>query len=104
LAQKSVPIGDTFGVEAVKMGIKEFRERISEVTAAGEAVVITNHGKPVASYAPFKPKTPDAVRRAAEEIRLWQESQRAQGVDLDAILADLGMDPWGEPLSNVSNC
>jgi antitoxin (DNA-binding transcriptional repressor) of toxin-antitoxin stability system len=85
------------------MGIKEFREKISEVTASGEAIVVTHHGKPVASYAPFKPKDPDSVRRAAEEVRLWQESQRAQGVDLDAILADLGMNPWGEPLDDVSD-
>ena len=87
----------------MRMGIKEFREKISEVTASGEAVVVTNHGRPVASYAPFKPKDPEAVRRAAEEIRLWQEKVRAEGVDLDAILADLGMNPWGEPLDDVSD-
>lgn len=87
----------------MKMGIKEFREKISEVTALGEAVVITNHGRPVASYAPFKPKNPDAVRQAAQEVQLWQEKVRADGVDLDAILADLGMNPWGEPLDDVSD-
>lgn len=81
----------------MKMGIKEFRERISEVTAAGEQVVVTHHGKPVGSYAAFRRKDPEAIRKASAEIRLWQEEMKAKGVDLDAVLAGLGMDAWGEP-------
>ncbi len=87
----------------MRMGIKEFRERISEVTASGEAVLVTHHGKPVASYAPFRPKDPEQVRQAADEIRQWQEEMRADGVDLDSVLAGLGMNPWGEPLDDVSD-
>lgn len=83
----------------MKMGVKEFKERISEVTASGAPVVITNHGRPVGSYAPFKPKDPEKVRKAAEEILRWQNEMRSKGVDLDAVLAGLGMDPWGEPLN-----
>lgn len=80
------------------MGIKEFRERISEVTAAGEPVVITNHGKPVGSYAPFKRKDPKKVKEAAEKVARWQEEMKAKGIDLDAAMADMGLDPWGVPL------
>jgi antitoxin (DNA-binding transcriptional repressor) of toxin-antitoxin stability system len=82
----------------VKMGIKEFREKISEVTALGEPVVITNHGKPVGSFAPFKRKDPKKIKKAAEEILRWQDEMRAKGIDLDAVLAGLGLDPWGAPL------
>jgi antitoxin (DNA-binding transcriptional repressor) of toxin-antitoxin stability system len=87
----------------MKMGIKEFRERIKEVTEGGEAIVITNHGKPVASFAPLKRKDPENVRRAAEDIERWQEEMKAKGIDLEAVLAGLGLDHWGTPL-NVSDC
>lgn len=82
----------------MRMGIKEFREKISEVTAAGEPVVITNHGRPVGSFAPFKRKDPKKIKEAADEIRKWQDEMRAKGIDLDAVMADLGLDPWGVPL------
>jgi antitoxin (DNA-binding transcriptional repressor) of toxin-antitoxin stability system len=82
----------------VKMGIKEFRERISEVTASGEPVVITNHGKPVGSFAPFKRKDPKKIQETAEEIMKWQDEMRAKGIDLEAVLSGLGLDPWGVPL------
>jgi antitoxin (DNA-binding transcriptional repressor) of toxin-antitoxin stability system len=83
----------------MKLGIKEFRERISEVTASGEPVVVTNHGKPVASFAPFKRKDPEMVRKAAEEIRRWQTEMKAKGINPEAVLAGLGLDAWGEPVS-----
>lgn len=40
----------------MRLGMKEFRERIAEVTASSEPIVITHHGQPVASYPPFKRK------------------------------------------------
>lgn len=83
---------------AVKMGIKEFRERLSEVTATGGHVVNTNHEKSVASFAPFSRKNPEAVGKAADEIARWQAEMNAEGVGLEEVLADLGLDPWGTPL------
>jgi antitoxin (DNA-binding transcriptional repressor) of toxin-antitoxin stability system len=82
----------------MKMGIKEFREKISEITALGQPVVVTHHGKPVGSYAPFKRKDPEAVRKTAEEISRWQTEMRAKGIDTEDWLAELGLDPWGVPL------
>ena len=87
----------------MKLGIKEFRERIAEVTASGEPVVITHHGKPVASYAPFKRKDPEAVRKTAADIGQWQTEMKAKGINLESILAGLGLDSWGEPV-DVSDC
>lgn len=82
----------------MKMGIKEFRERIREVAEGDEPVVITNHGKPVGSFAPLRRKDPVAVRRAASEIAAWQDDMKARGIDLEKVLAGLGLDPWGEPI------
>lgn len=82
----------------MKMGIKEFRERISEVTEIGDPVLVTHHGQPVASYKPFRRKDPEQVRLAAAAIRQWQDEMRADGIDLEAILADLGMDAMGNSL------
>lgn len=36
----------------MKMGIKEFRERISEVSLGAEVIIVTHHGKRVGRYIP----------------------------------------------------
>jgi antitoxin (DNA-binding transcriptional repressor) of toxin-antitoxin stability system len=82
----------------MKLGIKEFRERVSELTNSGDPVVVTNHGKPVASFAPFRRKDPEAIRKAADEIANWQAEIRAKGIDPEKILAGLGLDAWGAPI------
>jgi antitoxin (DNA-binding transcriptional repressor) of toxin-antitoxin stability system len=84
----------------MKMGIKEFRERLSEVVQSGQGVVVTNHGKVVGIFTPLRPKDPERVRAAAASIRRWQEEMKAKGVDLEGVLADMGLDPWGVPLDD----
>ena len=82
------------------MGIKEFRERFSEIVRKGEPVLVTNHGKVVGTFAPLRPKDPERVRQAAESIRHWQEEMKAKGVDLEAALAAEGIAPDGTPLDD----
>ncbi len=84
----------------MRMGIKEFRERLSEVVQQGEPIVITNHGKVLGTFAPLRPKDPERVRHAAASIQRWQEEMKAKGVDLEAELAAMGLDPWGMPLDD----
>jgi antitoxin (DNA-binding transcriptional repressor) of toxin-antitoxin stability system len=84
----------------MKMGIKEFRERLSEVVQSGHGVVVTNHGKVVGIFTPLRPKDPKRVRQAAESIRRWQEEMKAKGVDLEADLATEGIAPDGTPLDD----
>jgi len=84
----------------MKMGIKEFRERLSEVAQRGEPVVVTNHGRVLGTFTPFRPKNPERVRRAGESIRRWQESMRAKGVDFEAELTKMGVNAHGEPLDD----
>jgi antitoxin (DNA-binding transcriptional repressor) of toxin-antitoxin stability system len=82
----------------MKMGIKEFRDRISEVTERGEPVIVTNHGKEVATYLPRRTIDLDRARKAADEIKEWQRELRAKGIEPEDILAEMGLDPWGVPL------
>ena len=84
----------------MKMGVKEFKERISEVTERGEPVVVTLHGREIANYFPRKPKDPKKIKEAANAIRKWQDDMKTNGVDLEAVLAERGLDPWGEQLSD----
>ena len=63
----------------MKMGIKEFRERIGEVALGDEVVIITNHGKRVGRYIPDGLRKPAAdidmaawVQEREETARLWR--------------------------------
>lgn len=87
----------------MKMGIKEFRERLSEVVRMGEPVIVTNHGKVLGTFSPLRPKDPEKVRQAAESIRRWQEEMKAKGVDLQAELAAMGIAPDGTPLDGPAD-
>lgn len=65
----------------MKMGIKEFRERIAEVSAGDEIVIVTHRGKRVGRYVPERVHRPaedidlDAwVREGEESSRRWRAS------------------------------
>ena len=77
----------------MKMGIKEFRERIGEVALGDEAVVVTHHGRRVGQYIPDAARKPpggvdmDAwVREGLEFGRRW----RARTPDWREKLRELG--------------
>ena len=48
----------------MKMGIKEFRERIGEVALGEEPVILTHHGRRVGQY------IPDSVRKPPADLNL----------------------------------
>ena len=62
----------------MRMGIKEFRERLGEVALGDEVIVLTHHGKPVGRYLPDRARAPrdvdlDAWAREREEFsRRWR--------------------------------
>jgi hypothetical protein len=86
----------------IELGIREFRERFSEVVNGKDFVVITNNGKEVGTFMPVVWKRDLAAARAAGEgIVAAQAELRAKGVDLDAEMAKLGMKPSGEPLDDA---
>jgi hypothetical protein len=59
----------------MKMGIKEFRERISEVSLGREVVIVTHHGKRVGRY------IPDGLSKPAADIdmKAWVRDMEAFG-------------------------
>jgi antitoxin (DNA-binding transcriptional repressor) of toxin-antitoxin stability system len=59
----------------MKMGIKEFRERISEVSLGDEVVIVTHHGKRVGRY------IPEGLRKPAANIDMtaWVKEREEFG-------------------------
>jgi hypothetical protein len=86
----------------IELGVREFRERFSEVINGRDFIVVTNNGREVGTYLPFawKPEVA-AARGAASALAAAQDELRAKGVDLDAEMAKLGMTPMGEPLDDA---
>lgn len=81
----------------MKMGIKEFRERLSEITRGTDQIEVTHHGRVVGTFKPSR-RDPEKIRVAAEGIRRWQEEMLAKGVNLEAELASVGIAPDGSPI------
>ena len=75
---------------AVKVGIREFRERLaSYVMESDTPVAITRHGDTVGYYIPARRKRSEAERAALREAasRL-QKMLKAEGVSEEEIVAD----------------
>lgn len=83
----------------MKMGIKEFRERLSEVARGNQPVQLTHHGEVVGTYIPKRKYDAAAAKRALADHLRWQDEMRGRGVDLESALADMGLDPYGMPLA-----
>ena len=84
----------------MKMGLREFRERLSEIAHGQEPVVITHHGKMLGQYLPVR-------KKAAENIDLdeWvaerersQADWRARTPDWRERMTAYGLRPDGDPL------
>ena len=87
----------------MKMGVKEFRDRITEVARGDMPVAITNHGRTLGYFTPVRSVDPERVRAASDAIRRLQDDLRGRGVDLEREMAALGMTPMGEPLDEYSD-
>lgn len=83
----------------MKMGIKEFRERLSEVANGAEPVTITHHGKVVGRYLPARGKPAETidVDRWADDLERRRDEWRAQTPDWRERMAAYGLGPDGEP-------
>ena len=74
----------------VKVGIREFREKLaSYLLETDQAVAITRHGDTVGYYIPARRKRSDAERAALKEAasRL-QEALAAEGISEEEIIKD----------------
>lgn len=82
----------------MKLGIKEFRERIAELADGDEVVQLTKHGRQVGEYRPRRKFDAAAAEAARRSVEQWQAELRARGIEPEDLLADLGLDALGHPL------
>ena len=83
----------------IELGIREFRERLSEVANGTDFVSVTNNGVEVGTYMPKNwRRDVGKARAAAEAVAKAQAELRAKGMDLDKEMAAMGLTPHGEPL------
>jgi PHD/YefM family antitoxin component YafN of YafNO toxin-antitoxin module len=77
-------------METIKVGIREFRERLARYLLETEVpVAITRHGDTIGYYIPARRKRSEAERAALKEaaVRL-QEVLAAEGISEEEILND----------------
>ena len=77
-------------MEALKVGIREFREKLASYLLESETpVTITRHGDTVGYYIPARRKRAETERAALKEAasRL-QEVLASQGISEEEVLAD----------------
>ena len=86
----------------MKMGIKEFRERLGEVARGEEPVSVTHHGRVVGHYLPVdgpKLSTGDLDAWVSARARFRAEWQ-AKNADWRDQLTRMGWDEEGELFSD----
>lgn len=85
----------------IELGIREFRERLSEVANGTDMIAVTNNGVEIGTYLPKRwLRDIGKARRAAEAVERARQELRSRGMDLDREMAALGMTPYGEPLED----
>ena len=86
----------------MKLGIKEFRERLSELAHGDQQVVVTHHGKVLGRFVPERRKPAENIDLDAwaEGIEQSQREWRAKTPDWKERLAAYGLGPDGEPLAS----
>jgi PHD/YefM family antitoxin component YafN of YafNO toxin-antitoxin module len=78
-------------MEPLKVGIREFRERLATyLLQSGKPVAITRHGDTVGYYLPARRKRSETERAALKAAAAQlQEILAAEGIHEDEILEDL---------------
>lgn len=84
----------------MKMGVKEFRERFSEVAEGAEPVFVTKNGRVVGKYDPLIPPKPGRGDWVALEAKLaeFRSDWKGKTPDWRTRLASIGLDERGEEL------
>ena len=84
----------------MKMGIKEFRERLSEVAKGDRLVEITHHGRIVGRYTPLriKPAADIDLDAWVADLEARRDAWRERTPDWRERMAAFGLTPDGETL------
>ncbi len=77
-------------METMKIGIREFRDKLATYLLHSEApVTITRHGDTIGYYIPARQKRSEAEREALKQASArWQQILDAEGIDDDEVVAD----------------
>jgi antitoxin (DNA-binding transcriptional repressor) of toxin-antitoxin stability system len=75
-------------MDAVKVGIREFREQLAQYLEADTPIAVTKHGRTVGLYIPVRanPEEEDvvALREAGRRLDAWMNAQGLHEEDLVA--------------------
>jgi antitoxin (DNA-binding transcriptional repressor) of toxin-antitoxin stability system len=81
----------------MKVGVREFRDRVSEIVNGSESVVVTNNGRVVGEFTPISVKRPHAdVERWVADRLAFRSAWRERNPDWIELLARAGLDEDGE--------
>jgi PHD/YefM family antitoxin component YafN of YafNO toxin-antitoxin module len=77
-------------MEAVKVGIREFRDKLASYLLESDApMAITRHGDTVGYYIPARRKRSDSERDALRQVATRMQGMlAAEGISEDELLAD----------------
>jgi PHD/YefM family antitoxin component YafN of YafNO toxin-antitoxin module len=77
-------------MEALKVGMREFRDKLATYLLESETpVAITRHGDTVGYFIPARRRRSDADKEALKEAAArWQEVLEAEGISEDEAVAD----------------
>lgn len=84
----------------MKMGVKEFRERFSDVAEGNERILVTKNGRIVGRYDPLTPANRRPIDWDAIDASLaaFRDAWRLRNVDWREKMASIGLDENGDPL------
>ncbi|CAM3731036.1 Antitoxin [Deinococcus saxicola] len=69
-----------------RVGIKEFKDKATQLLAADEPFVVERHGKPIGFYTPFKRPDPREIREAAAQLNATMEhAAREMGISVEEL-------------------
>ena len=75
-------------MQAIRVGIREFRADLAEYIASSKPVAVTRHGQTVGYFIPTQGQVEAdlaALKKASETL---DQLLAAQGVEVDAVVAD----------------
>lgn len=75
-------------MEATKVGIREFRADLAEYIASSTPVAVTRHGQTVGYFIPTQGRVDADLAALKEASKTLDQMLAAQGVDVDALVAD----------------
>jgi antitoxin (DNA-binding transcriptional repressor) of toxin-antitoxin stability system len=85
----------------MKMGVREFRSRISEVLRGSEPVELTSNGRVVAEVRPVTPRPPaDDIDEWRSRRLAFRDRWRETTPDWLERLTEFGVDEEGYPLAD----